>query len=332
MSLIDRKFEMETLVNGTNSNIKQRRLENPYPWTCIVQARRIGHSVLETPDLGRQLDYYTDLLGFSLVDRQRKDAFLASRSGQLAIHIRQGDAAHCSALSFEVAPDTDFTAVAIDLKNAGVDSDLASDPAPGISGSLTLLDPKGTRIELFKSWDAVGDLSRVTGVAPLKMGHIAFSVPEIHKVVDFYKQVLGFRESDWIEDYFAFLRCNKDHHTVNFLKGRTGRMHHIAFELLDASHIMRAADLLGQNRIKVIWGPGRHSVGHNLFLYHRDPDDHIIEFYAELDQMADEALGYFEARPWHFEKPQWPRVWLQEESMTWGLPPLPDFRRQREQG
>jgi hypothetical protein len=53
---------------------------------------------------------------------------------------------------------------------------------------------------------------------------------------EFYQQVLGVRLSDWISDYFVFLRCGPDHHTVNFIRGSNTRMHHIAFEMRDASH------------------------------------------------------------------------------------------------
>jgi hypothetical protein len=30
---------------------------------------------------------------------------------------------------------------------------------------------------------------------------------------------------------------------------------------------------------------------------------------GEMDQMKDEALGYFEPRPWHQDVPQKPKVW-----------------------
>ena len=41
--------------------------------------------------------------------------------------------------------------------------------------------------------------------------------------------------------------------------------------------------------------------------YHHNPDSHAVEFYTELDQMKDEALGYFGPRPWHHDLPQRPR-------------------------
>jgi hypothetical protein len=68
-----------------------------------------------------------------------------------------------------------------------------------------------------------------------------------------------------------------------------------------------------------------------VFTYHRNPDDQIVEFYTELDVMYDEALGYFEPRPWHDDQPQRPKVWKREDAgIHWGPPPTADFLRSRE--
>jgi hypothetical protein len=50
-------------------------------------------------------------------------------------------------------------------------------------------------------------------------------------------------------------------------------------------------------------------IGHNISCYHRNRDGLRVEFYCEMDQMKDEALGYFEPRPWHEDMPQRPKVW-----------------------
>jgi len=143
--------------------------------------------------------------------------------------------------------------------------------------------------------------------------------------------VLGFRVSDWIEDWFVFMRCGPDHHTVNFVRGKTTRMHHIAFELKDWAQVLSACDFLGGRDIPIIWGPGRHGPGHNIFTYHRNPDDQIIELFTELDKMLDESLGYFDPRPWHRDRPQRPKVWGPGDPRDiWGPPPTPDYLRQRE--
>ena len=41
--------------------------------------------------------------------------------------------------------------------------------------------------------------------------------------------------------------------------------------------------------------------------------------------MKDEALGYYDPRPWHRDRPQRPKVWDRHEGSMWGLAPAPDF-------
>ena len=86
---------------------------------------------------------------------------------------------------------------------------------------------------------------------------------------------------------------------------------------------------LGSKNIQLAWGPGRHGPGHNIYTYHRNPDDQIIELFTELDKMLDEKLGYFDPRPWHRDRPQKPKVWDQARDI-WGTPPTPDYIRQRQ--
>ena len=164
-------------------------------------------------------------------------------------------------------------------------------------------------------------------MGPLKLGHVAFVVENPQKTAEFYSKVMGFRVSDWIDDFFVFMRCNTDHHTVNFIRGGAAKLHHMAFELKDFMHLQNSCDLFGQKKISIIWGPLRHGPGHNIATYHRNPDDQVIELFCELDQMKDEELGYFEPRPWHQDTPQRPKTWVAGKTNIWGPPPGADFNR-----
>jgi len=172
---------------------------------------------------------------------------------------------------------------------------------------------------------SASDTIRTTGIL-----HFTIGVRDNVSAAKFYSDVLGFRVSDWIEESFVFMRCGSDHHTLNFVAGEARRMNHIAFELRDSSHMHRACDLLGRNRIQILWGPVRHGPGHNVAVYHRNPDGQVVELFFDLDRMVDEALGYFEPQPWHRDRPQRPKVWVGLPRDIWGLPPspdLPEFRR-----
>jgi catechol 2,3-dioxygenase-like lactoylglutathione lyase family enzyme len=299
------------------------RLEEP-----MIKARRVGHATFETPDLDRAIAYYTQVNGLVLAARDRGRAYLASKTGLLSIVLEQGLEESLRRLSFEVAPNADFADMARMLSADGVKSEARSDVVPGIGKALAFTDPSGTSIELFTEWNYLGSHHQVLGAGPLKFGHIARLVEDPKAMADFYCRVLGFRVSDWISDYFVFLRCNPDHHTVNFLRGPRPRMHHIAFELKDFAHIQDACELLALRKMPINWGPVRHGPGHNVAIYHRNADDQIVEFYIELDQMKDEELGYFDPRPWHHDTPQRPKVWDPKISPNlWGPLPTPDFLR-----
>jgi catechol 2,3-dioxygenase-like lactoylglutathione lyase family enzyme len=297
----------------------------------MIKVLRIGHAAFETPDLAKAIEHYTQVIGLSLAAREDKRAFLATRIGQLAIELRQGSETRCAKLSFEVAPDADFADLRRELQKHGVAAEERNDSVPGLPKVLSFADPKGTQIELFREWSYVGNHEQVGGVGALKLGHVAFVTPEPKALAEFYESVLGFRVSDWIGDFFVFMRCNADHHSVNFISGKNIKMHHIAFELKDFSHLQTACDLFGERKIPIIWGPVRLGPGHNVAAFHRDHDDWVVEFYAELDQMKDEALGYFDPRPWHRDRPQRPKVWDAKLVATmWGPPPTADFLRSRD--
>jgi catechol 2,3-dioxygenase-like lactoylglutathione lyase family enzyme len=294
----------------------------------MIRPRRIGHAVFETPDLERKLAYYTETIGLAPVARERDRAFLATKLGQLVVELRRSGVARCVKLTFEVAAGADFAGMARTLAAEGIKSEIRSDPAPGVSNVLAFDDPKGTTIELFSEWSYAAPNQDVVGAAPLKLGHVAFWVPDVKAVAEFYERVLGFRVSDWIGNFFVFMRCNADHHTVNFITGKEAGIHHMAFEVKDFSHLQNACDVLGRRNVPIAWGPARLGPGHNIAVFHRNPDDQLIELYCELDQMKDEALGYFDPRPWHRDRPQRPKVWEGETArMIWGLPPGADFLR-----
>jgi catechol 2,3-dioxygenase-like lactoylglutathione lyase family enzyme len=292
----------------------------------MIKVSRLGHATFETPDLEGAVDYYVQVIGLFVAARDKSRVFLSTQLGQLAVELRKGEHARCIGLSFEVPPESGLRELAGELAGLGVTADVLEDDVPGIPKMITFTDPKGTRIHLFSKWHPLTRHWNVSGVGPLKLGHLAFTVPEPKAIANFYQNILGFRVSDWIEDFFVFLRCNADHHTVNFIRGPQSELHHFAFELRDTAHVHQACDLLGQRNIPIDWGPVRLGPGHNVGIFHRNADEQVVELYSELDQMKDEALGYFDPRPWHRDQPQRPKTWLRTQSTIWGPQPPPLLR------
>ena len=258
----------------------------------MIQATRFSYAVFETPDLDRQIDYFTEVAGLVLVEKSNGSAHLATKLGDLALRLEKAGAPRCARLAFQAA-GVDIADIKRGVEAENLGCEIRNDAVPGVPKLVTFKDPKDTVIEVFAEQKPIAQKQDVKGVGPIKLGHLAFVVDDPKKYVEFYTRVLGFRVSDWIQDWFAFLRCGPDHHTINFVRGKTTKMHHVAFELKDWAHVQSACDFLGSKNIQLIWGPGRHGPGHNINTYHRNPDDQIIELFTELDKMLDE----YEAPP-----------------------------------
>jgi catechol 2,3-dioxygenase-like lactoylglutathione lyase family enzyme len=286
----------------------------------MIQVKRLGHATLTTPDLERGVRYYSDVLGLSVAEKDKKRAVLVTRTGFEAIELHVGDRMSLSRLSFQVAPGTDLKDVTKGLEQHGLKVEQRSGITPGIARAVSFEDPKGTMIDIFADYEFPADDGKQATITLLKLGHVAYRVNDVQGIVKFYSDVLGFRWSDWRANNFAFLRCGVDHHTINFVADEEQRLHHIAFEVRDWSEIHKACDFLGKHDIHLVWGPGRHNIGHNIAIYHMNPDRVRVEFYTEMDQLKDEDLGYFDPRPWHGDRPQRPKVWGPETLRNyWGF-------------
>lgn len=293
-----------------------------------MQIAKIGYAGFNTPDVEAMLNYYTNVIGFTLAERGGDGAaYLRSVLDHHTLVLHPAKEQGLRYVGFQVGGGQSLKDATTQLRDQGITVETQSDAQPAVTEQLQFTAPEGTTLQLYTAMEQVHDPFAALGIVPEKLGHVALAVHDVKKSADFYQRILGFRVSDWIEDFFVFLRCGPDHHTMNFLQSKYQKMHHIAFQLKDWTHVQQACDHLYKQHIPLIWGPGRHGAGHNIFTYHYDPDGQIIELFTELDTMLNEDLGYFEPRPWHEEFPQKPKVWANNLHATnhWGSLPSPDF-------
>ena len=188
----------------------------------MISIRRIAHATFETPDVDKLIDYYTNVIGLSLVAREKDGAYLAGVLNH-AVVLRKGDTARCARISFQIAPDDDLAAFEKQLNGHGLKTQRKKDPEPGVPEFVSFEDPKGTLLEVSNVRAPAKIAAPAKGlISPFKLGHVAFNVVDVKKITNFYCDVLGFRVSDWFADFFSFLRCGPDHHTINLLDSKAG--------------------------------------------------------------------------------------------------------------
>lgn len=261
-------------------------------------------------------EYYTKTMGYRITDGVDGITYLSNGFDHHNIVITPSNRNGIHRYGYQLDGQMSLEEVQHQLRQQGIESILKVDVKPGISEFIELKDPAGNILELFIEMEQPAPGYSSSGIVPFKLGHIAFYADNYVKTVEFYEEVLGFTFTDKIGEAFAnFLTCNLDHHVLNIVASNQTRLHHIAFQLKDASHQYASSDLLAKHGHPILWGPSRHTAGHNIATYHHDPDQNVIELYTDLDVLVPE-LGIFEPRPWHEELPVKPKTW---DSLTaWG--------------
>ena len=207
-------------------------------------------------------------------------------------------------LSFIVDTDAELAALAARLKMSGIELSLKPrESNPDLGDTLWFNDPDGNQIEIASQAEDVFALplshARSYGYAlrPLALQHIALSTTRLEEMVDFYTEALGFDISDWLLRESVWLRCNTNHHTLMFTQGRPG-IDHLGYTIADGTDVLRWADQLSNQQVPILWGPGRHGAGNDLFLRLADADGIHIELSAGLQQYHDRDVTT-PPRLWH---------------------------------
>jgi catechol 2,3-dioxygenase len=276
----------------------------------VLQAK-LSHVALRSADPAGTHRFYEDVVGLRTVVADGRRAQLAL-GGAHVLELHEGRGLDHFAL--EVADEAQLSALLERLSRQGIALEPAAD-ADHPDG-VRLADPEGHVIELHGRIDRTGEGVRADGRRPTGLHHITLTSPDVPALTAFYRDVLGFVVSDRMADRFAWMRCNREHHTVAIVQGEAGGLDHYCYEVSDWEDVKDWCDLLAVRDVPVSWGPGRHGPGNNIFIMFDDPDGVHIELSCEMERFWDDRVDYPSPRNWAAD--------LRTVNL-WG--PAPEWRR-----
>ena len=151
---------------------------------------------------------------------------------------------------------------------------------------ITFSDPLGNRLEVFHGAECASAPFKpgrnISGfrTGPLGMGHAVLHVKDINDAMPFYRDVLGFRLSDYMTKPFNayFFHANPRHHSVAFIETGRNAVHHLMVELYNLDDVGQGYDLaLGvEGRIGVTLG--RHINDEVTSFYSNTPSGFMVEY------------------------------------------------------
>jgi len=151
---------------------------------------------------------------------------------------------------------------------------------------ISFADPAGNRLEAFHGQEIADEPFRpgrnISGfrTGPLGMGHAVLTVPNIDPMVAFYRDVLGFRVSDYILKPFRafFFHINPRHHSLALIEtGRHG-LHHLMVELYSFDDVGQGYDIALGEPQRIATTLGRHPNDMVTSFYLRSPSGFMLEY------------------------------------------------------
>jgi catechol-2,3-dioxygenase len=274
--------------------------------TAIIDS--IGHLAIRTRDLDAAVRHATEVMGMRATGR--RDGCVDLRVGP-EHHSLQYVAADEDALDhlglLAAGPDG-LAEARTRVADAGLRIVSDGPLDAGVDDGFAFVGPDGITYEVYIGMDRSGEAFLPTGLRPTRLGHVTLNPTEPLVVAEFLQGVLGFRVSDRVGPDGFFLRCNAEHHGIGLFPGR-GTLHHHAWHVQSLGEVGRMADLLGEQRRRPLWGPVRHNVGNNIAIYFLEPAGSVVEYYADMQHIYDEAS--FVPGQWEADDPWWWSLWAE---------------------
>jgi len=112
------------------------------------------------------------------------------------------------------------------------------------------------------------------------MGHAVLMVTNVDTALAFYRDVLGFRISDFVRGPLTgyFLHVNPRHHSLALFEAPFNGMHHLMVELYSFDDVGQGYDIALGEQEKIVATLGRHPNDLVTSFYMHTPSDILVEY------------------------------------------------------
>jgi len=260
-----------------------------------VLLSHLAHVELITPQLSESAKFFVDVMGLTEVKRTEESVYLRCWGDyyQYSVVLTQGKQPALGHAAWRTVGAEELSEAVGRLERAGVRGQWL-DKSYGHGRSYRFQGPGGHPVELLWEVDrfrASGDLKssyperpqKLTnhGIAPRQLDHVTVATRDVVADGEWYRKHLGFRfmaiaymHDDASQAVFSTVTTNEKSHDLGLgvdFSPIPGRLHHLAFWVDSAEEHLRCADLLMEAGTGIEYGPGRHGIGEQFYLYFREP-------------------------------------------------------------
>ena len=272
---------------------------------------RIGHVSLRVMDMDAALAHYENVLGLKVTQKDAAgNVYLKcwDEWDKYSLILTPSDRAGMNHVAFKVEHDADLDALQGRIEKYGIGTTMLDEgDLPSVGRMLRFELPSGHEMRLYAQKQFVGTDVGSTNPDPWPDGmkgagahwldHCLLMCelnPEtgVNKVADntkFLMEALDFKLSEQVTvgpggaiQAATWLARTSTPHDIAFVGGPRSGLHHISF-FLDSWHdVLKAADVMAKNKVRIDVAPTRHGITRGETIYFFDPSGNRNETFAGL--------------------------------------------------
>lgn len=277
-----------------------------------MSVRSLGYVRIESADPQKWLQFGTQVLGLMHATTMPDDGsvYLRMDARPFRFAIFPGSSDRLACTGWELQDEADLEAVKQRLLKAGkpvAEGSREECESRRVAGLVRTQDPSGNTLELYYG----ADLDYAKFVSPLGiaefetgfngnmgLGHAVLPAPDLAQTHAFYREVLGFGDTDYMHFHFSedpadpgqglhFMHAdNPRHHSLALYQAEmpSGCVH-LMVEVKSIDEVGYCLDRVLQHEVAVTSTLGRHTNDRMLSFYMMTPGGFAMEFGCEGLQM-----------------------------------------------
>jgi len=262
--------------------------------------RRLGYVALNASDLERSTAFYRDLVGLAVSEATPQWTALRCSRDHHSVLLYRSAQPGLKRIAFELESAADLEAAYGHLQALGYAVEtVGAEELKALRMVAALrfrLPGSGLCLEYFVQLMQMAQPYAPAVAKIERLGHVVVNLSGFDAALATLTQQLGFRVSDFVPGFAAFLRCfpNPLHHSLAVLAGPDSHLNHVNFMVTDIDDIGRAMNRMKKAGVEIVFGPGRHQPSESIFLYFLDPDGITVEYSFGMETFPES--GAREAR------------------------------------
>lgn len=255
-----------------------------------MNVSNLGYVGLRVQDTFKWREYATEVLGLMAAEQDSSDERMTFKMDDhpFRLSVEKGTEDKLACAGWELASQADYETAIKNLERAGakvIQGSEAGAKARCVTQYASTADPAGNPFEIYYGRVGLSDNFKspagverfITG--SMGMGHLVIPAPNIEETHNFYKDALGFSDSDDLtlpppaegapEQRILFMHAdNPRHHSLALYNYPvpTGIVH-LMFEMPDIDHVGACFDRVNAAEIPLMGTLGRHCNDRMLSFY-----------------------------------------------------------------